>query len=313
VARIRSTHPGQWTSGDFLECSPLARLLALAVRNVADDHGVFRWKPTTLKAECLPADNCDIVALLEELVRNNQVVRYSVDGKEYGIIKDFTQWQRPKKPKYIHPVPNWFSTSTELEDDHAPIDTAQVEVQSPTSTEEAPQRKEVGGRREKERGRDGSAPDPVKPAEPKKAGLISEEALRLSTEILTLMGLDPQHPISVGSALTVQSWFNGGWPPEAIKVGVQKAMQNRGGDPPGTLKYFEKAIARAHAELTRVLPVVELKPGEITTERPRATNRKPGGSLIASIQEELARSIEEDRRASGEGSAVLCLPPGSVK
>jgi hypothetical protein len=104
VARIRSTHPGQWTSGDFLECSPLARLLALAVRNVADDHGVFRWKPTSLKAECLPADNCDI----------GQVVRYSVDGKEYGIIKDFNQWQRPKKPKYIHPVPDWFPTSTVL-------------------------------------------------------------------------------------------------------------------------------------------------------------------------------------------------------
>jgi hypothetical protein len=112
VARIRSTHPGQWTSGDFLECSPLARLLALAVRNVADDHGVFRWKPTSLKAECLPADNCDIGALLEELVQNNQVIRYSADGKDYGIIKDFTQWQRPKKPKYIHPVPDWFPTST---------------------------------------------------------------------------------------------------------------------------------------------------------------------------------------------------------
>jgi hypothetical protein len=119
VARIRSTHPGQWTSGDFLECSPLARLLALAVRNVADDHGVFRWKPTSLKAECLLADNCDIGALLGELVLNNQVVRYSVDGKEYGIIKDFTQWQRPKSRNTSTqfrtgspPVPYWYRTSS---------------------------------------------------------------------------------------------------------------------------------------------------------------------------------------------------------
>lgn len=137
MARIRSTHPGQWTSGDFLECSPLARLLTLALRNVADDHGAFRWKPTTLKAECLPGDNCEIAALLEELVRNNQVIKYSMDGKEYGLIKDFTQWQRPKKPKYVHPVPDWFSTGAEP-----------VQDEEENEPEISPQRKEVGGRRE---------------------------------------------------------------------------------------------------------------------------------------------------------------------
>jgi hypothetical protein len=148
MARIRSVHPGQWTAGDFLECSPLARLLALALRNHADDHGVFRWKPKTIKAECLPADNCDIEELLAELVSNDQVKRYAVDGKEYGIIVDFTQWQRPKKPKYLHPVPNWFSTSTEPVDDEAATD-----------TEIPPQRKEVGGRREEE-----STPTPPAPS-----------------------------------------------------------------------------------------------------------------------------------------------------
>lgn len=137
MARIRSTHPGQWTAGDFLECSPLARLLALALRNVADDHGIFRWKPKTLKAECLPADNCDIDQLLTELVSNDQVKRYTIEGKEYGLIVDFTQWQRPKKPKYVHPIPDWFSTSTVL-----------VENQDDTDTEIPPQRKEEGGRRE---------------------------------------------------------------------------------------------------------------------------------------------------------------------
>lgn len=140
MARIRSTHPGQWTAGDFLECTPLARLLALALRNIADDHGVFRWKPTTLKAECLPADNCDITDLLEELVRNDQITKYDVDGKTYGIIKDFTQWQRPKKPKYTHPVPDWFSTSSEP-----------VSVDDDTGSEIPPQREEVGGKRKEDK------------------------------------------------------------------------------------------------------------------------------------------------------------------
>jgi hypothetical protein len=37
-------------------------------------------------------------------------------------------------------------------------------------------------------------------------------------------------------------------------------MQSRQGEPPGALKYFEKAIARAHAEFTRPLPVVKIIP-----------------------------------------------------
>lgn len=139
MARIRSVHPGQWKSGEFLECTPLARLLALSLRNIADDHGVFRWKPKTIKIECLPADNCDVDALLAELVDNEQIEKYEVGGKEYGLIRDFTQWQRPKKPSYVHPLPNQRPTSTEPVDNH-----------STTSSENPPQRKEEGGRRKEE-------------------------------------------------------------------------------------------------------------------------------------------------------------------
>jgi hypothetical protein len=127
------------------------------------------------------------------------------------------------------------------------------------------------------------------------------------------MGLDPHHPISIGAAYQMQSWLNGGWPAEAIKTGIQKAMQSRGGDPPGTLKYFEKAIARSHAELTRVLPVVNIAPGETTTERPsgKATTRH-GGSLNAAIDADIARTIEEINRLEQHEGVVQRLPPGPV-
>ncbi|MEM8937132.1 MAG: hypothetical protein AAGC77_12055, partial [Pseudomonadota bacterium] len=97
MARIRSVHPGQWTDGEFVECSPLARLLCLALRNIADDRGAFRWKLKDIKMQCLPGDNCDVGELLSELVENCQVIKYELGGKEYGLILDFTQWQRPKK------------------------------------------------------------------------------------------------------------------------------------------------------------------------------------------------------------------------
>lgn len=260
MARIRSLHPGQWTSGDFLECTPLARLLALAIRNVADDHGAFRWKPTSLKAECLPADNCNIHALLDELVTNKQIVRYLVDDKEYGLVRDFTQWQRPQKPKYVHPLPEWL----ELGQTKSEIGTIQVQDPSSTDTGKYPQRKEGGGMREEERGkreevkdggggeRDGSAPTD----EPKQT-LVSQEAFALIPKLLRLMG-DPEPGQFRGAPYIVQSWLNAGWPEEAITIGIQLAMRTRSGVPPKSLKYFEKAIARTHADFTRVLPMAKV-------------------------------------------------------
>jgi hypothetical protein len=67
----------------------------------------------------------------------------------------------------------------------------------------------------------------------------------------------------------VQSWLNGGWNRDCIMAGVQKGMVSRAGDPPSTIKYFEKAIARAHAELSRPLPVVTLQPGQTFNETAR--------------------------------------------
>lgn len=208
MARIRSTHPGQWTAGDFLECSPLARLLALALRNVADDNGAFRWKPTTLKAECLPADNCEISALLDELIRNDQIIKYAIDGKEYGLIKDFTQWQRPKKPKYIHPVPVGFSTSTEPVPDQ---DTPEPEITL--------QREEVGGRREEV---EESIQTPAKPqarasddferfkkAFPRRDGSNPWQPAEKKFSALVKTGVDPEVMIRAASELSREEGARG--------------------------------------------------------------------------------------------------------
>jgi len=104
MARIRSVYPAQWTDGEFIECSPLARLLILGLRNEADDQGVFQWLPKQLKARILPADDCDIEALLEEAAGNNQIQRYEVDGKAYGAIRNFGQYNRPDKPSARYPI-----------------------------------------------------------------------------------------------------------------------------------------------------------------------------------------------------------------
>lgn len=230
MARIRSTHPGQWTAGDFLECSPLARLLALALRNVADDHGSFRWKPKTIKAECLPADNCEIESLLAELLAHNQVVKYVIDGKEYGLIVDFTQWQRPKKPKYVHPVPLEFSTST-----------APVPNQFTTEPEIYPQRKEEGGKREEVKKE--SSPTPAKPqaraseafarfkaAFPRRDGANPWQPAEKRFNTLVKSGVDPETMIAAAALLAREESARGNVGTKFIPQAITWLNQQRFAD-----------------------------------------------------------------------------------
>ncbi len=105
MARIRSLHPGQWFDEEFVSCTFPARLLALALRSMADDQGVFEWKPVQIKMQALPADTIEVGPLLEELLGNNQIQRFESGGKAYGAIRNFRKWQRPEKPKVVHPLP----------------------------------------------------------------------------------------------------------------------------------------------------------------------------------------------------------------
>lgn len=156
MARIRSIHPGQWTDGAFLSCSPLARLLALALRNEADDNGVFAWNAIDLKIRLLPVDNVDIEALLSELVEHGQVQRYTVGSKSFGAIRNFRKWQRPEKPKSVHPFDDSMAPYVGLSPTAPPSKPPPVVDQSSTkvvdqssncSAEEGGRRKEEGGKK----------------------------------------------------------------------------------------------------------------------------------------------------------------------
>jgi len=62
------------------------------------------------------------------------------------------------------------------------------------------------------------------------------------------MGLDDGHPSTVGMPMRVEHWL-AEWHPEIILTTVQTVMTARANNPPNNLKYFENAIARAHAEM----------------------------------------------------------------
>lgn len=157
MSRIRSLHPGQWTDEEFVACSMAARLLALALRNEADDNGVFEWKPLTIKMRCFPADSVVVADLLAELAAQDLIRQFQVGGKSYGAIKGFRRWQRPEKPKAWHPLPDsmrayvGLSTNDPSPDegnsppsaDRPPTDRQPVADQSPKVISEG--RREEGG------------------------------------------------------------------------------------------------------------------------------------------------------------------------
>ena len=103
MSRIRWVHPSQWTDEDFVECSPMARLLLLGLRNEADDQGVFEWRPAQLKMRLLPADAVAIGELLDELVANRQIGHFEAGGRHYGVC--LVWGQKPRRPTARYPAP----------------------------------------------------------------------------------------------------------------------------------------------------------------------------------------------------------------
>ena len=104
MSRIRSTHPGLWTDERFVSVSPHARLLFMGLWNECDDYGAFEWSPLKLKMRLLPADPVDAADLLAELERAGSVLRYEVDGRSLGAVRNFCRFQRPKKPGSTFPL-----------------------------------------------------------------------------------------------------------------------------------------------------------------------------------------------------------------
>jgi hypothetical protein len=169
VSRIRSVHPGLFTDEAFAGCSPLARLLWIGIWTEADDQGIFEWKPFGLRMRILPGDKVDGEPLLVELIASNMVRQFTHGGREYGAIRNFGRFQKPKKAKKVHPVPHELRTYVALNEEKTepvndeptpvppssppsprstPSSSPPLPPSPPTRGENPIQREEGGGRRE---------------------------------------------------------------------------------------------------------------------------------------------------------------------
>jgi hypothetical protein len=171
MARIRSVHPGIWTDEKFVMLGVAARVLLIGIWTEADDRGVFEWKPVVLKMRIFPADNIDVAPLLDELAQANVLRRFSVDDREYGAVRNFCKYQKPKKPAYKYPLAPELAAYVAVPGESS---SPPVPHQFPTGTEIGSLMEEGGGKREREK-KDAAAPltEPAAPpsaASPAPAG-----------------------------------------------------------------------------------------------------------------------------------------------
>ena len=90
MAKIRGFKPDLWTDEDFVEVSPLARLLWMGMWNFACDNGHLADKSKQIKMRVLPTDDVNCAELLRELEAQGLIQR--ADG--WVTITNLTRHQK---------------------------------------------------------------------------------------------------------------------------------------------------------------------------------------------------------------------------
>lgn len=222
MARIRTIKPEFFRHADLFEAEketgfPL-RLAFAGLWTAADREGRFKWKPRELKLDCLPHDDVDFSRVLDALATRGWIVRYAVDGVEYGAIPTWKAHQiinNREKASDI-PAPNEIN-----------ILTREARVDDASGT-----RLEGKGREGKGKGREGvnrSDADASRPRDekfeefwkvyPRREGANPKEPARKQFNSAVKAGADPDEIIAGAKRCRVVEAKNIGTPyiPQAVK------------------------------------------------------------------------------------------------
>jgi hypothetical protein len=87
-----------WSDEKFVELTPAARLLFIGTLNFVDDAGRMEFSPKRLKMLVFPADTIDVAPLVEEILARRMFDIYTVAGKQYLQVVNFSKHQRVDRP-----------------------------------------------------------------------------------------------------------------------------------------------------------------------------------------------------------------------
>lgn len=118
MARIRTVKPTLFRHVEMFDAEretglPL-RLAFIGLFTAADREGRFKWSPRDLKLDCLPYDDVDFSRVLDALSTRGWVVKYTVDGVDYGYIPTWKKHQviNNRETASVLPKPNENNTLT---------------------------------------------------------------------------------------------------------------------------------------------------------------------------------------------------------
>jgi hypothetical protein len=116
MARIRTVKPDFFRHEGLYDAErksglPL-RLAFAGLWTAADREGRFNWSPRTLKLDCLPHDEVDFAAVMDALHEHGFIIKYAIDGKEYGAVPSWQQHQHINQREAASHLPAPTSEST---------------------------------------------------------------------------------------------------------------------------------------------------------------------------------------------------------
>jgi hypothetical protein len=125
------------------------------------------------------------------------------------------------------------------------------------------------------------------------------EAVALVAAILDAVGMDRETmpPAWYDIHGRAQLWLDGGWNAEIILRTIGQMMGRPGAHVPRNPRYFEPAIADAHAQAAAPLPVGTVRP--VHSESPKDRRNREWSDARATLDEAIAR-----RRAARDGSGA---------
>jgi len=128
MARSRNIKPGFFVNDELSEIEPIGRLFFIGLWTVADYQGRLEFRPKKLKAELLPYDECNINEIVKNLFDSGFIAIYTVQGRQYIEISNFTKHQNPHKNEREKgseiPSPEMADTENDLQ----PIDNKELTI-----------------------------------------------------------------------------------------------------------------------------------------------------------------------------------------
>ena len=253
MGRIRTIKPEFFLHEELFDAEqseglPL-RLAFAGLWTCCDKEGRFEWRPRALKTDILPYDNIDFSRVLDALVTRGFVVRYRVDGKEYGFVPGFSKHQvinNRERESDLPKPPQSVETNAYL--------TRGARVNDASATRHGNAQAEREGEREGERedGGGGSAGEREADLDPPQQDLTERE------QILAAMGVSqsgltgPSGYIGgQGDMAEAQRWLAlPGMSLPVILTEIRRIVAAKQDGPPKSFRYFTDAMQRLSGQMS---------------------------------------------------------------